>query len=156
MTGRGLCDLYIRKAKLIGVLYCVVPAVAWAGFMLTQVEFRTVYLLRLGLVFVIGGAVAAMVNDFGVRIWLIKHRSKEGPATVMDGLLVGAGVGAGIVLLPPLTSFIATNHPEEAKAFVIMVWLVGVFVGAVVGSVLAAIGRKHLEGAPPVADGNAS
>lgn len=156
MSGRELCDFYIKKAKVIGALYCIVPAAIWAAIMLAQVDFRTVYLLRLGLVVVVGGAIAAMVNDFGVRIWLIKHRSKEGPATVMDGFLIGAAVGIGIVSLPSLTSFIATNHPEEAKLFVIAVWLIGMFSGAVIGSVLAVMGRKHLDGAPATRDGDAS
>ena len=74
-----------------------------------------------------------------MKIWLIKHRSTEGPATVVDGALIGAAVGVGIQILPALTGLIATNHPEEAKAVIIGVWLASIGIGALIGSVLASV-----------------
>lgn len=146
---KSLCESYIRRAKLIGVLYCWVPAVIWFTSMICTIPFREVYLLRLTLVIVVGGYIAARMNDYGVRLWLVKHRSQEGPATIGDGILIGAGVGTGIVLLPSLTSLIATHHPEEAKLFIIVCWLAGVAFGGLIGGVLAFGGRKYLDRQTP-------
>ncbi len=142
---KDLCEMYIRRTKVFGALYSIVPTVVWFAVMMAYVPFRTVYLLRLVLALGVGGYVGARANDYGVRMWLLKHRSKEGPASVCDGALIGAAVGTAIVLLPPLTSLIATNHPEEAKAFIICSWLVGIAFGALLGAVLASIGIKHLD-----------
>lgn len=139
-----LCDWYIRHAKLIGAFYCWIPTLAWFGAMMFAVSFREVYLLRLALSLLLGGWIAARVNDYGVRLWLIKHRSKEGPGTVVDGVLMGAGVGVGTTFLPPLTSLIATNHPEEAKLLIILSWSAGIVFGGLIGGMLASIGRKYL------------
>jgi len=144
-----LCEGYIRHAKLIGAFFCWIPTVAWFAGLMFVVPFREVYLLRLAMALFVGGAVAACINDYGVRLWLIKHRSKEGPATVSDGLLIGAGVGIGTTLLPPLTALISTHHPEEAKLFIILSWSAGIVFGGLIGGVLASIGRKYLSQTAP-------
>jgi hypothetical protein len=113
--------------------------------MMFYVPFREVYLLRLALSLLLGGWIAARVNDYGVRLWLMKHRSQEGPGTISDGLLIGAGVGVGTTFLPPLTSLIATNHPEEAKLLIILSWSAGIVFGGLIGGTLASIGRKYLD-----------
>ena len=58
---------------------------------------------------------------------------------------MGAAVGMGIVLLPPLSSLIATNHPEDAKVFIICSWLAGIIVGGLIGAILASIGIKYVD-----------
>jgi hypothetical protein len=112
--------------------------------MFLTIPFREVYLLRLGLCLVFGSAIAAYLNRYGVETWLCKHHNVSGPATIIDGVLIGAAVGIGSALLPTLTVFIRTNHPETAKTFVIIGYLSVIFVGAVIGGVLAAIGRKYV------------
>jgi MFS family permease len=144
---KRLCEGYILHAKLIGAFYCWIPALAWFGWMMLVFPFREVYLIRLVLALLLGGCVAAWINDYGVRLWLVKHRSKEGPATIGDGFLMGAGVGIGITFLPPLTSLISTHHPEQAKLFIIVSWSAGVVLGGLIGSLLASIGRKYLDAA---------
>ena len=142
---KRICEWYILHTKLIGAFYCWIPALAWFVVMMFFFSFREVYLLRLALALLLGGCVAAWINDYGVRLWLIKHRSKEGPATIGDGFLMGAGVGIGITLLPPLTSLIATNHPEQAKLFILASWSAGIVFGGLIGGMLASIGRKYLD-----------
>jgi len=142
---KRLCEWYIRHAKVIGLFYSWFPTVAWFAIMMFIVPFREVYLLRLALAIIVGGYIAAHVNDYGVRLWLIKHRSNGGPATVVDGILIGAGVGIGTTFLPPLTSLMATNHPEQAKLFIIVSWLAGIVFGGLIGGMLASIGRKYLD-----------
>jgi hypothetical protein len=137
-------DSYIHHARLAGALYCIVPSVAWFVGGLCMIPFREVYLLRLGLSVVIGGCVAAWLHEYGVKAWLIKHRSAEGPATVVDGALIGAAVAVGIQILPALTGLIATNHPEEAKAVIIGVWLASIMIGAIIGSVLASAWGRYV------------
>lgn len=139
-----LCESYIRRAKLIGAFYCWIPTIAWFGAMMFVVPFRGVYVLRLVLSLLVGGLIAAWINDYGVRLWLVKHRSQEGPATVRDGILIGAGVGIGTTLLPPLTSLISTHHPEEANLLILVAWGAGIVFGGVIGGLLASIGRKYL------------
>jgi hypothetical protein len=145
---KHLCEWYILHAKLIGAFYCWIPTVAWFGAMMFVVPFREVYLLRLVLSILLGGWMAARINDYGARLWLMKHRSQEGPATIGDGILIGAGVGMGTTFLPPLTSLIATNHPEEAKLLIILSWSAGIVFGGLIGGILASIGRRHLDHAP--------
>lgn len=140
-----LCESYIRRAGLIGLLYCAIPVVLGYAILFASVPFRGVYVLRLILSLALGGAIGAFLNRFGLSLWLIKHRSQEGPATVVDGALVGAGVGVGTTLLPLLAILIATNHPEQAKTFIICSWLIAIVVGALIGAVLAVIGRKHVK-----------
>ena len=137
-------ESYIRLAKLIGALYCIVPSVAWFVGGLFLVPFREVYLLRLGLSVVLGGCVAAWLHEYGVKTWLIKHRSAQGPATVLDGAVIGAAVGVGIQILPALTGLIATNHPEEAKAVILGAWLASLGIGALLGAVLASVWRRDV------------
>ncbi len=144
---KRLCEWYILHAKLIGVFYCWIPTLAWFVAMFFVVPFREVYLLRLVLSLLLGGCLAAWINDYAVRLWLVKHRSQEGPATVIDGILIGAGVGIGTTFLPPLTSLIATHHPDEAKLLILVSWGAGIVFGGVIGGLLASIGRRVL---PPV------
>ena len=113
------------------------------------------YLARLGISLVVGGLIAAWVNRVGLSLWIIKHRSPRGPATVIDGGLIGAAVGVGSCFLPPLTSLMYTNHLELAKTFVIAAWLVAPAVGAVIGMILAAIGRRHVAREWPAGEGRA-
>jgi hypothetical protein len=148
MKMNRLCEIYIRHAKLIGASYCWVPTVVWFAAMMFIVPFREVYLLRLAIVLVAGGYVAARLNEYGVHLWLIKHRSKDGPATVVDGILIGAGIGIGTTFLPPIASLIATHHPEEAKVFIIVSWAAGIVFGGILGGILARIGRKYLDDNP--------
>ena len=143
-----LCEGYIRHAKLIGLLYSWIPTLVWFGAMMFVVPFREVYALRLVLALLVGGTVAAGINQYGVRLWLIKHRSQDGPATVLDGLLIGAGVGMGTTFLPPLTSLIATHHPEEAKLLIICSWAAGIVFGGLIGGILASIGRTYFNRTP--------
>ena len=142
---KRLCDFYIRNAEWIGAIFCAVPVIGWFTATFASVPFRSVYLLRLGLCLFPGCAIAAYVNRYGVQAWLRKHRSVEGPATVLDGALVGGAVGIGCTLLPALTAFISTHHPEEAKTFVIVGYLCATLAGAVIGGILSAIGRTYLE-----------
>lgn len=143
-----LCEIYIRHARLIGAFYCWVPTVVWFIAVLFVVPFREVYLLRLAIVLIVGGYVAAQMNNYGVHLWLIKHRSNDGPATVVDGILIGAGVGIGTTFLPPIASLIATHHPGEAKLFIIIVWAAGIVFGSIIGGILSLIGRKYLDDNP--------
>ena len=141
---KRLCDLYIRHAGFVGVLYCAVPNLVWFIAGLFIVPFREVYLLRLVLSLVIGCSVAACLNRYGVEIWLFRHRSAEGPATILDGALVGAAIGIGSALLPTLTVLIASNHIEIAKTVVIVTYLLAALVGAVFGAILATTARKYV------------
>ncbi len=143
-----LCDFYIRRAGSIGVIYCAAPNLVWFIAALLSVPFREVYLLRLGLSLVVGCAITAYLNRYGVEIWLCKHRSANGPATILDGVLVGAAIGFGSALLPTLSVLISSNHPELAKTVIIVTYLSATFVGAVFGAVLATIARKYVDRIP--------
>jgi len=144
-----LCDGYIRRVGVIGALYCAVPTVLWFAGLFILEPFRGVYVLRLVLSLALGCSLAAFANRFALTLWVIKHRSSAGPATVADGVLLGAATGWATALLPPLTALIATNHLELAKAFIIVAWLVAAAVGAVIGGVLATVGSRHLDRAQP-------
>jgi len=150
-TVRRLTEAYVRNAAVIGALYVIVPTLGWFGWVLGAGPFRAVYALRLVLAVVGGGAVGAYLSRFGLSLWVAKHRSPVGPATIADGALIGAGVGFGCSFLPALTSFIATNHPELAKTFVLASWAGGAALGALIGSVLGAVGRNTIEREPPSA-----
>ena len=76
-----LCDYYIRHAGLFGAVYCGIPAVGWFLAVTATAPFREVYLLRLGLCLSFGCAIAAYLNRYGLELWLMKHRSANGPAT---------------------------------------------------------------------------
>ncbi|MCY3024397.1 MAG: hypothetical protein NTW87_35940 [Planctomycetota bacterium] len=142
---QGLCDGYIRRAGLIGALYGIVPVVLWFGATFVVLPFREVYVLRFVLALVTSGVAGAVLNRFGLNLWLIKHRSPAGPATVFDGALIGGAIGAGIALLPPLTSLISSNHLEEAKSCIIGAWLLSAVLGCVIGGTLAVMGRQGVE-----------
>lgn len=146
---KRLCEWYIRHAGWIGTAFCAVPTLTWFAVMLLSIPFREVYLLRLGLCLAVGCPVAGFLNRYGVDAWLGKHRSAAGPATVLDGVLVGAGIGIGSTLLPPLSALISTHHPEEAKTFIIICYLAFTLAGALMGAALAAIGRKHADRTHP-------
>ncbi len=141
---KRLCDFYIRHAGMIGAAYCAVPALAWFTWMLF-ISFRQVYVFRLVLCLVFGCAIAAYLNYRGVQMWLCKHRSQQGPASIMDGVLVGAAIGMGAALLPSLTSLIYSNHLELAKSIIIITYVSAAFLGGVIGAILAVIGGKYIE-----------
>jgi hypothetical protein len=141
---KRFCDSYIRWVGVIGALYCAIPTVIWFGGMFLTIPFRSVYVLRLLLSLILGTPLASFANSIGLRFWLTKHRSAEGPATVLDGALIGAACGMATALLPPLTSLLASHHLEEAKTFIISAWLAAMGIGAVLGGTLASVGRKHL------------
>lgn len=141
---KRLCEFYIRHAGLIGLLFYAIPTLIGFMVLLLSAPFREVYLLRMGLSLVFGSAIAAYLNRYGVEIWLCKHQSNNGPATIVDGILIGAAIGLGMVLLPTLSIFIKTNHPEAAKTFVIASYLLVTLFGAIIGGILAAIGRKYI------------
>jgi len=149
-TMKRLCDFYIRWVATIGALYCIVPTLIWFAVLFLSVPFRSVYVLRLILAVGIGGPLAGFSNRAGLRFWLIKHGSSDGPATVLDGILIGAACGMGTVLVPPLTSLIASHHLQQARSLIIVLWLVGMAVGCLIGGTLAAIGRRHIRGGKPV------
>jgi hypothetical protein len=142
---KRLCDAYIRKPCTIGLIYGIIPPLIWLVFSCTVLEFRQVYLLRAVIALVIGGVLGAGLNRFGLMLWLTKHRSTEGPASVLDGTLIGAAIGCGMNILPPLTSLISSNHPEQAKTFIICSWLAACVIGGLMGTVLAVFGRAHVE-----------
>lgn len=85
------------------------------------------------------------LNRFGLSLWLTKHRSEQGPATVVDGMLIGAAIGIGIALFPTLTSLIGTNHPEQAKSFIILSCIGATINGACFGAILGAIGKRQID-----------
>ena len=148
MSMKRLCDFYIRHAGWIGAAFCAVPTLVWFVAMLALIPLREVYVLRLGLCLAVGSPIAAYLNRYGVNAWLCKHRSPGGPATIADGVLVGAAIGIGSAMLPALTALIKSNHPEEAKTFVIASYLSVTLIGAVMGAVLALIARKYLDRTP--------
>ena len=46
-----------------------------------------------------------------MKIWLIKHRSPAGPATAMDGELIGTAIGGASQVLPALTGVHRDQSP---------------------------------------------
>ena len=138
-----LCDLYIKRAGLVGFFHCAIPSLGWFIGMLLFVPFREVYLVRLGLCLAIGCPIGAYLNRYSVDMWLAKHRSDVGPAKIIDGTLNGAAVGIGTAFLPALTSLISSNHPEMAKTFIIASYVASAFLGGIIGTMVAAIGRKY-------------
>ncbi len=112
--------------------------------MVLFVPFREVYLLRLALCLAVGCPIGAYLNRYSVDMWLLKHRSSQGPAKIIHGTLNGAAVGIGTALLPALTSLISTNHPEMAKTFIIVSYVASASLGAIVGTAFAAVGRKYI------------
>ena len=141
---KKLCDLYIKRAGLVGVFHCALPAVCWFVSMLLFVPFREVYLVRLALCLVVGCPIGAYLNRYSVDMWLVKHHSGSGSARIFDGTLNGAAVGIGTALLPALTSLISSNHLEMAKTFIIVSYIASTLVGGIIGSMVAAVGRKYI------------
>lgn len=142
---KRLCDYYIKNAEKIGVLFCAIPATCWFLTVLILVPFRAVYVLRLILSLTIGGFIAARLNRHGLEMWIAKHKSRFGPATIYDGILNGAAIGIGIALFPAITSLIKTNHVESAKSFIIISYLASVLLGGLMGGFIASIGKKYIE-----------
>jgi len=97
---------------------------------------------------VVGCAIASYLNRYGVDTWLCKHRSANGPATILDGIVVGAAIGVGSALLPTLTVLISSSDTETAKTIIIVTYLSATFVGAIFGVVLATIARKYVDSIP--------
>ena len=141
---KKLCDLYIKRAGWVGALHCAIPALGWFVGVLLFVPFREVYLVRLVLCLAIGCPIGAYLNRYSVDQWLAKHQGESGPAGIIDGVLNGAAVGVGTALLPALTALISSNHLEMAKTFVIVAYVTAAFLGAVIGSMVAAVGRKYI------------
>jgi len=142
---KKLCDLYVAKAGLIGALYCVVPTLIGFGIMFCVVPFRQVYLLRLAIGIFVGGPVAAWLNRFGLSLWMIKHASPRGPATVPDGALIGWFLGMGMAVIPAFTHFIGSNGMDGTKTIVLAIWFTAGVVGAVLGTIIGSIGVKYLD-----------
>jgi hypothetical protein len=140
---KKICDLYIKRAGLVGVFHCAFPAFGWFLSMLLFVPYRDVYLLRLALCLAVGCPIGVYLNRYSVDMWLLKHRSDKGPASISDGILNGAAVGIGTALLPALTSLIGTNHLEMAKTFIIVTYVAAALLGGIIGSMFAAVGRTY-------------
>ena len=141
---KKLCDLYIKRAGLVGVFHCALPALCWFVSMLLFVPFREVYLVRLALCLVVGCPIGAYLNRYSVDMWLVKHHSGPGPTRIFDGILNGAAVGIGTALLPALTSLISSNHLEMAKTFIIVSYIAAALIGGIIGSMFAAVGRTYI------------
>jgi hypothetical protein len=112
--------------------------------MLIFVPFREVYLVRLALCLAVGCPIGAYLNRYSVDMWLLKHHSESGPASILDGTLNGAAVGIGTALLPALTALISSNHFEMAKTFIILSYIAAAFIGGIIGTMVAAVGRKYM------------
>jgi hypothetical protein len=142
---KNLCNFYIAKAELIGALYCLIPTLVGFGVMFCVLPFREVYVVRLAIALLVGAPVAAYLNRFGLSLWMIKHASPKGPATVLDGSLIGCLVGMAIAVIPSLTHLIASSNPDRSKTSIIIIWLAAGAAGAILGAFIASIGRKYLE-----------
>ena len=142
---KRLCDLYIKRAGLIGVIYCAVPNLVWFMLAFICIPFREVYLLRLFISLAVGCTIAAYLNRYGVEAWLCKHRSDKGPATILDGILIGAGIGIGSALLPTLSVLISSSNLERAKTIIIVTYLLVTLIGGIFGSVIAKIAQKYVD-----------
>jgi hypothetical protein len=145
---KKLCDLYIAKAGLIGALFCIVPTLLGFAVVFCVVPFRQVYLYRLAIAILAGGPVAAYLNRFGLTLWLCKHGSPRGPATALDGSLIGWLLGLGMAVVPAFTHFIASNGMSETKTIVLAIWFIAGVVGAVLGGVIGLVGAKYVERQP--------
>ena len=139
-----LCNFYIKHAGLIGVAYCLIPNIMWFVGAFIFGVFREVYLIRLVISLLIGCPIAGYLNRYGVEIWLCKHESKNGPATLIDGILIGSAVGFGSAILPTLSVFISSSNFERAKTIVIITYLIVSCLGGIFGLILSSIARKYL------------
>lgn len=145
---KKLCDLYVAKAELIGALYCVIPTLIGFAVVFCVVPFRQVYLYRLAIALLVGGPVAAYLNRFGLSLWMSKHSSPNGPATVLDGALIGWFLGMGMAVIPAFTHFIASNGMDGTKTIVLAIWFIAGVVGAIIGGTLGFVGAKYLDRQP--------
>ena len=145
---KKLCDLYVAKAGLIGALYCIIPTLIGFAVMFCVVPFRQVYLYRLAIAILVGGPVAAYLNRFGLSLWIIKHASPKGPATVLDGMLIGWFLGMGMAVIPAFTHFISSNGMDGTKTIVLLIWFIAGVVGAIIGGTLGWVGVKYLDRSP--------
>ena len=153
---KNLVDLYIRRVRTIGALYAIIPTLVWMAGTFWLMPFRYTYVLRTVLAVCVGGWIAAIANEYAVRLWLVLHRSPQGPAGAWDGMMLGAAAGFGTAFVAPLTALIRSHHLDEAVTFIMASWLVsamiGCFWGAVLGSFGAAhVSREELAAAPPPA-----
>jgi hypothetical protein len=142
---KKLCDLYVAKAELIGALYCIVPTLIGFAVVFYVAPFRQVYLYRLAIAILVGGPVAAYLNRFGLSLWMCKHASPKGPATVLDGALIGWFLGMGMAVVPAFTHFIGSNGMSETKTIVIAIWFIAGVIGAIIGGTLGLVGAKYLD-----------
>ena len=140
---KKLCDLYVAKAGLIGALYCIVPTLIGFAVVFCVAPFRQVYLYRLAIAILVGGSVAAYLNRFGLSLWMSKHTSPRGPATFLDGALIGWFLGMGMAMVPAFTHFIASNGMDGTKTIVLAIWFFAGVVGGIIGGTLGLIGVKY-------------
>ena len=147
---KKLCDLYVAKAGVIGALYCMVPTLIGFVVVFCVMPFRQVYLYRLAIAILVGVPVAAYLNRFGLSLWMIKHASPKGPATVLDGMLMGSFLGMGMAVIPAFTHFIASSNVSRTQTIVLGIWLVAGVVGAIIGGILGMVGRKYLDRQPHI------
>jgi len=143
---KKIVRFYIKNPKLIGALFCIVPTCVLFAVDLKTMEYRQVYALRFAIAVILGGWLSGWLNKYGMELVLIKHGSKYGPATAKDGAIVGAGIGFGCALIPPATLLIESSNIELAKWTVMAIWLGGVLLGAVIGSLVAKVGLKRIQG----------
>lgn len=134
---------YIKNARIIGFFYCFVPVIIWFSYILLTTEFREVYILRFFLSIFVGGFIASYLNEYGLKLWLIKYYSQD-RAGILDGFIIGSCLGIGIAIFPSLTSLIYSNHIEQAKWFIIFSWLASWLIGGVIGSMLAKTAKNIL------------
>jgi len=92
--------------------------------------------------------VAAYLNRFGLSLWLSKHNSPHGPATVLDGALIGWFLGMAMAVIPAFTHFIASNGMDGTKTIVIAIWFIAGIIGAIIGGSLGFVGAKYLDRRP--------
>lgn len=142
---KKLCDLYVARAELIGALYCILPTLIGFGILFCVVPFRPVYLLRLAIAIFVGGPVAGWLNRFGLSLWMIKHGSPKGPATVLEGALIGWFLGMGMAVIPAFTHFIASSDLNRTKTAVLAIWFIAGAVGAILGTIIGSIGVKYMD-----------
>ena len=142
---KRLCDLYIAKAGTIGALFCIVPTLIGFAVVFGVVPFRQVYLYRLAIAILVGGPVAAYLNRFGLSLWMCKHNSPRGPASALDGALIGWFLGMGMAVIPAFTHFISSNGMSETKTIVITIWFFAGVAGAIMGGIIGLVGTKYVE-----------
>jgi len=145
---KKLCDFYIAKAGFIGALYCVVPTLIGFAILFCVHPFRQVYLIRLAIALLAGGPVAAYLNRFGLSLWLIKHASPRGPATALDGVLIGWFLGMGMAIIPAFVHCLASSNPDQTRTAILAIWLFGAVGGALIGGTLGVVGTKYLQRPP--------